>query len=343
MTDNAVARIAFVGAGNHASGSLYPNIAHIPELELIAVCDLDRGKAEANAKRFGAPAAYDDLVAMLDAEHPDGVCICGPPEMHHDVGLECLGRGIPVFMEKPPALDLRGTLELVQAAEKNGTFGMVGFMKRFAQANRVAKEAIDSGRLGPVSSITLIHGAGPYNEVRRMLLFNGIHMIDLGRFLAGDVASLYAYADATPAGCQAVSAAFALRKGGVGQLNMNSGHTWSDAFEQVYVSGAEAGLVIDASRATEVMLPGARFAEGEGMHLFGWSQRYYVSGNLSAWWSHGLYTKGYWGELSHFARAVLGLVEPTATLPDAAETMRVIEAIMLSIQTKQAVTVADVT
>ena len=43
MSDRA--RIAFVGAGNHSTQSLYPCIAHIPEFDLVAVCDLDADRA----------------------------------------------------------------------------------------------------------------------------------------------------------------------------------------------------------------------------------------------------------------------------------------------------------
>jgi predicted dehydrogenase len=338
---SSAARIAFIGAGNHSTESLYPNIAHIPEFELVATCDLDQGKAESAASRFGAQASYVDFRRMLDEVEPDGVCICGSPEMHRSLGLECLRRGIPTFMEKPPAPDLAGALELVEAAREGGTFGMVGFMKRFAQANCVAKAYLESGAIGPISSIALIHGSGAYSEIRRMLMFNAIHLIDLGRFLAGEWGELHAYASETSAGTQAVSVSFTLDSG-VGQLNMNSAYTWSDAFEQVYLSAAEGGLVIDGSKAVEVTAQKLRFTDAEGMRLFGWGGTYSVSGNLSGWFSGGHYTRGYWGELSHFARAVLGQVEPEATLEDGAEDMRIIEAIMRSIDSGQPVVVADV-
>ena len=107
MTESNAARIAFVGAGNHATESLYPNIAHVPEFDLVAVCDLVDEKARSAARRFGAPEWFTDVETMLGTAEPDGVCICGPPDMHYQVGLQALGRGIPVFMEKPPALTLK--------------------------------------------------------------------------------------------------------------------------------------------------------------------------------------------------------------------------------------------
>ena len=102
MSSVQTARIAFVGAGNHATESLYPNIAHIPEFDLAAVCDLAPEKAEYAARKYGAPAWFTDVETMLDRVQPQGVCICGQPSMHYDVGMQVLRRGIPIFIEKAP-------------------------------------------------------------------------------------------------------------------------------------------------------------------------------------------------------------------------------------------------
>ncbi|MCL4505072.1 MAG: Gfo/Idh/MocA family oxidoreductase [Chloroflexi bacterium] len=327
------ARIAFIGAGNHSTESLYPNIAHIPEFDLVAVCDIVPKKAQYAARRYGAPEWFTDVETMLEQVKPEGVCVCGPAEMHYAVGLQALRRGIPLFVEKPPAVSLSQVEEMVNAANQHDTWGMVGFMKRFAPANVVAKEYMSQADFGRLSTITLIHGSGPYNDIKRMLLFNGIHMIDLGRYLGGDIASVFAYGLHEQPGVQAVSASLRFANGAVGQLNMNSGHSWSDCYEMTYVSGTGAGIVIDASRSTEVMSAAGRFAQGEGLQLYGWSNRYYVSGNMAGWASGGHYTRGYWGELNHFARAVMGQVQPGPTLEDAAQAIELIEAIERSIAT----------
>ena len=307
-------------------------MAQIPELDLVAVCDLDEDRAASGARRFGAREYYTDLEEMLSAVAPDGVCICGPPEMHHELGLYCLSRGLPVFVEKPPAPDLGGSKALVAMAEKHKTFGVVGFMKRFAPANVVAKEYMGSDTFGVLSTVSLIHGCGPYDDTYRMMARNGIHMVDLARFLGGDVEVLNAYSSQSRGTCKAVMINYRYRSGAVGSFNMNSGHSWRDCFEQAYVSGTGAGLLIDASKAVEVMAPDRRFADGEDLQLYGWSSKYYVSGNMAGWWAGGHYTRGYWGELNHFARACLGLEEPSPSLYDGLEAMRFIEAVMISVR-----------
>jgi myo-inositol 2-dehydrogenase/D-chiro-inositol 1-dehydrogenase len=328
MKNPDAARIAFVGAGNHATQSLYPNLPQIPDFELAAVCDRVAERAECYARSYGAPRWFTEVEALLDGVQPQGVCIVGPAEMHEEVAHQVLRRGIPVFVEKPPAPSLAAAKALAAAAREHGAWGMVGFMKRFAPANLVAKEYLASEEFGRLSSIGVIHGAGPYQDARRMLYYNGIHLIDLLRFLGGEITEVSGCAFSDGANGQAVVANLRFAGGALGQFNCNSGRDWSDCFEQTYVSGSGASLLIDASQAVEVMAPGRSFARGQGLELFGWSGRYRVSGNMAGWSPSGHYTRGYWGELNHFAQAVLGRVAPTPNLDDGVEALRLIEAML---------------
>jgi len=337
------ARIAFVGAGNHSTESLYPNIAHIPEFDLVAVCDLEESRAKRAARVFGALESFTDLGIMLDTVAPDGVCVCGMPDLHLQVGLEVMKRGTPVFMEKPPAYDLAGAQQLVDAAAASRTWGMVAFMKRFAPANVLVKEYIGSEAFGRLSTVTLMHGAGPYDDPRRMLYFNAIHLIDLGRYFAGDVKGLFAYQGDVGPLAKAYAVAFEFANGAVGHLNMNSGRSWVECSEEVYLTGEGAQVSIHESREAEVTSAQGRFAKGEGLSLYSFSNRYFVNGNQSGWFSGGHYTRGYWGEMSHFARALCGQVAPQSTLADGLEAVRVIEAIQISAGKREAVTLSEVT
>lgn len=336
METRKTARIAFIGAGNHATESLYPNIPMIPEFELVAVCDIDSPKAERTARRYGAQA-FTDVETMLDAMPIDGCCVCGPAEMHHAVSLQVLRRGIRLFVEKPPAPSLRQAEELVEEAAKYSTWGMVAFMKRFAPANVLAREFMASPAFGTLSSMSLIHGCGPYDDIRRMMYFNGIHLIDLGRFLGGEVERVFAYGCDGGKGNYGISATWQLRNGAVAQLNQNSGQTWRDCFEAVYLSGAQAGILLDASREVKIMYDGAQFAPGQGLQLYGFRAEHSVSGNMAGWAAGGHYQRGYWGELSRFARACLGLEEPSPTLDDGARAIRLIEAMLESTVTRREV------
>jgi myo-inositol 2-dehydrogenase/D-chiro-inositol 1-dehydrogenase len=250
--------------------------------------------------------------------------------MHHQVGLQVLRRGLPLFVEKPPAPSLEQALELVECARAHQTWGMVAFMKRFAPANILAKEFMATPAFGTLSSMTLMHGCGPYEELRRMMYFNGIHLIDLGRFLGGEVVRVFAYSACGGQDNHGLSATWKLASGAVAQLNQNSGQTWSDCYEGVYLTGARVGIFLDASREVKVMHDGARFAPGEGLQLFGFSATHSVSGNMAGWAAGGHYQRGYCGELRHFARACLGQVPPSPNLLDGARNIQLIEAMLES-------------
>jgi len=63
---------------------------------------------------------------------------------------------------------------------------------------------------------------------------------------------------------------------------------------------------------------------------------------MSHWEAGGHYTRGYWGELDHFVRAVRGEVEPAPTLADGVEAMRIIDAIVASVEGRREVLLRDV-
>ena len=87
-------RLAFIGCGGQAS-KLQANIPQIAAIDFVATCDLEQEKAAHNARRFGAREAYTDFREMIAAERPDAVAICGLPQMHLELGLECLKLTIP--------------------------------------------------------------------------------------------------------------------------------------------------------------------------------------------------------------------------------------------------------
>jgi predicted dehydrogenase len=207
---------------------------------------------------------------------------------------------------------------------------MVAFMKRFAPANLVAKEVMANPAFGPLNTITLIHGSGPYDDLLKMMLFNGIHMIDLAFFFGGEIASVSARACQASGRAEALVVTFSYTSGAVGTLNMNSGHHWKDCYEAVYLSGTGTAISIDASKSCEVMASDHQFAEVKDQELFGWSSRYYVSGNMAGWWAGSHYTRGYWGELAHFAKACVAQAEPGPTLEDARKALRFIECSLTS-------------
>lgn len=170
------ARLGFIGCGSHSTHNLYPML-RFARCKLVATCDVQREAAERNAAMFGG-RPFTDVDAMLDAGGLDGVMICGSPQMHADLGRKVLSRGLPVFVEKPPAATLAQAEELVRQAEANGTFVMVGYMKRFATTYAKIRGFIDAGDFA-VSSGLIRFTHWPNSDLTPMLLYMSIHPIDL--------------------------------------------------------------------------------------------------------------------------------------------------------------------
>ena len=132
MSTERRARLAFIGCGGFATASIFPQIPLIPEIDLVAVCDIVEEKAQRNARNFGARRVYTDMHKMLDTEELDGVFTIGPAPQQYELAPVVLTRGLPVYTEKPSANTSAEAKELAELAEANGTWGQVGFMKRFA-------------------------------------------------------------------------------------------------------------------------------------------------------------------------------------------------------------------
>lgn len=95
------AKLGFIGCGSHATSSLYPTIHTIPEIELVAVCDLKEELAKRNARNFGALRWYADVEKYVIKRKTGWRYSGGVPQMRCEVGKKCLDAGLPIFVEKP--------------------------------------------------------------------------------------------------------------------------------------------------------------------------------------------------------------------------------------------------
>src|SRR4028119_1252258 len=123
-------RLAVIGAGRQCTNALMPGIPYIEEIDLVAVCDLQRELAERNVRNFGAKAAYTDVAQMLEQEKPDACMVVGPPQIHEEVGLQVLEASAHLFIEKPAAPPPAGAGRLGDTGRGGGAGGAVGAQAR---------------------------------------------------------------------------------------------------------------------------------------------------------------------------------------------------------------------
>lgn len=341
--DTKKARIGFVGCGGHATHSLYPAIHLIPEFDLVAVCDLKEELAKRNARMFGALRYYTDLAKMLREEQLDGAVVCGVPQMHCEVGRQCLDAGLPIFVEKPSAVSYKDAVKLAEHADKRRLWGSVAYMKRYSVCYNMAKTIVAREEFGKLSALEARFSNGPYPAIwgieenaRAFLIGQVVHIFNLARFFAGEAAEIYAKLNqvAVDRFGYAITVGFASGVVGVMNLNALESSEWKIS-ERLALSGYDCWLEVEDMIHLRYH---PKLAPVTGFTPYGRSQ-------TIEWrpdWTELLANKsvgafGYKGELQNFARSCLGLDKPKATLWDGAKDLQISEAVWKSAQTGKVV------
>ena len=327
------ARLAFIGCGGHATANLYPSIPLLEgKADLVAACDIDSKRLERAAHLFAIPRTYTDMDAMLDQEELDGVLVIGPPQVHSEIGSRVLARGIPIFVEKPSAIDLATALELARTAERHGTFGMIAFMKRFSVGYRMAKHLAGEPGFGGVQMIDAKFAQGAYPQIWGLsspelsfLTGQVIHIFDLVRFFGGDVAEVRASYRSVAPERFGFFVQLRFKGGAIGIMNLNTldaRDPWRDFEEHLVVTGVD-----NAVRVEDMLYLTSRSAQD-------WIEVPDLSiGRLEKTWRPtGPATRkneeliGYAGEIAHFAQCVISKTIPVPDLWDAAAAQQLAEA-----------------
>jgi UDP-N-acetylglucosamine 3-dehydrogenase len=186
-------RVAVIGVGemgrNHARV-----FSEMPEVNLVAVADMNMAAARA-AARFKGVEAYDDFDRMLDEARPEAVTIAVPTSLHAEVAAKVIERGIHVLLEKPIALNVEQAREIIQKARLHGVRLAVGHVERFNPAVRALKKLLHSGQLGRTFQVCT-RRQGPYPARIRdvgVTIDLAVHDLDIIRYITGaEVSSLYA-------------------------------------------------------------------------------------------------------------------------------------------------------
>jgi predicted dehydrogenase/nucleoside-diphosphate-sugar epimerase len=147
-------RIALLGAGYIADWHAQC-LQSVADVELVAVCDGVRARAQALAAKFGIPNVYASLDLMLASEKLDAVHILIPPDRHFDATRTVLEAGIHAFLEKPMCDRAADCDALVQLAAERGLRLGVGHNFLFSEPYELLRDAIHSGILGRIDHVTI--------------------------------------------------------------------------------------------------------------------------------------------------------------------------------------------
>lgn len=124
--------------------------------DVVAVCDVHRGKAERLAATE-APGAtvYDDYRAVLDRDDIDAIIVATPDHWHAKMGIDAMRAGKALYCEKPLSLTIREGQEMVSVARETGALVQVGTQQRSDWGFRTACELVRNGRLGRIRKVTI--------------------------------------------------------------------------------------------------------------------------------------------------------------------------------------------
>lgn len=187
-------RIGMVGAGNIAKTHL-DAYKKVENAEIVAICDINPETLAETAKIYGIEKTYATEAEMLANEELDACDVVVWNCSHAECTIMALNAGKHVLCEKPMATNAKEAQEMIDAAEKNNKLLMIGFVLRFGDEARIAKDFIDHDYLGDIyySKATYLrrHGApgGWFTDKKRSaggpVIDLGVHVIDLTRYLMG--------------------------------------------------------------------------------------------------------------------------------------------------------------
>lgn len=187
-------KVALIGLGGIGQVMHLPVLLKLKEVEVVAVCDKNPGKAKNIANKHNIKKHYTSIDNLL-SENPDieAVVIATPTDTHLSISLKCLEAGKNILVEKPIARDYKEALKIVEAAEKNGKILMVGMNNRFRNDVMLQRSFIKSKEIGNVFYVKtgwlkMKSSVEKWFTEREkagggVFIDNGIAMLDLGMWM----------------------------------------------------------------------------------------------------------------------------------------------------------------
>ena len=150
-------RIGLIGCGfmgrTHSNGynrinNFFPELQYEPQLK--AVCSRSVDKVKAFAEQWGYESYETDWKKLIERDDIDAVDICTPNDTHAEIAIAAAAKGKMILCEKPLARTVAEGQKMVDAIEKAKVANTVWYNYRRIPAVTLAKQIIDSGKLGKI-------------------------------------------------------------------------------------------------------------------------------------------------------------------------------------------------
>ena len=324
--------------------------------ELVSISGRDARAVEEARARWGWAEATTDWREQVADERIGLFVNGGPNAVHAEPTIAAARAGKHVLCEKPLGMSAAESHEMWQAAERAGVRHLCGFNYRFVPAVRLARELLEAGELGEVVHFRARYlqswgwdadaslwrfdpaqaGTGALGDL-------GTHVVDLARYLVGEIVSVSARVRTIVpdrAVDDHVVATIEFQNGVLGTLEASRlarGRINSNAFE---VNGSKGSLAFDVERLNELEVADTksfrRVLVTEPEHPF-----------MRHWWPPG-HILG-WGDtfthqLAHLLEAIAGehdVAPHGATFEDGYRCDEVVEAMLRSAESGRSEAVAS--
>ena len=129
---NDKVRVGIIGCGGIANGKHMPALKKVPNVEMVAFCDIIVERAEKAKKDFGTPDAkvYEDYKQLLEDKSIDVVHVLTPNRCHSFITVDALDAGKHVMCEKPMAINSAEAQKMLDAAKRSGKKLTIGYQNR---------------------------------------------------------------------------------------------------------------------------------------------------------------------------------------------------------------------
>ncbi|MEW6382163.1 MAG: Gfo/Idh/MocA family oxidoreductase [bacterium] len=269
-------KVAIIGAGLIGNKRAMA-IGKSPGCRLAAVCDVNPERAGKLAQMYGADT-YQNWEEMGQRDDIETVVIATVNKFLAPIAVFFLERGKHVLCEKPLGRNAREAGLMVEAARKSGVKLKTGFNHRHHPGIARARQLVDEGRIGEISFLRCRYGHGGrpgYDREWRAdknlcgggeLLDQGVHVVDLFRWFAGDFHEVFGYLPTLFWNMQVEDNAFALFKTKTGQIaSLHTSWTqWKNIFS-FEVFGRDGYVIVEGlggSYGPERLKAGRRRSEG---------------------------------------------------------------------------------
>jgi predicted dehydrogenase len=191
-------RVGVVGTSWWTDLMYLPALQSHPQAEVAALCGRNRGLAEEMAAKYKIPKVFTEYQEMIQHGNLDALVIGTPDDLHYEIAMQALDAGLHLLCDKPLALTVEQAQAMYEKARASRLNHMVLFTYRWMPFFQYVHDLIEQGVIGRLYHCEFQYLAGYGRTEKYQWRFDqkrangilgdiGVHMIDMARWLVGDI------------------------------------------------------------------------------------------------------------------------------------------------------------